>query len=146
MTCSAKLKFRQKFIAREILLLHAVSKMVEQDEVQERIASCVRGYHIYKEKWTAAVGEMLCCAREVGNVLDRYAVSVLKDGDIVGHLPRKISKVCSLFLRRGGSISCEISGTRRCSRDLLQGGLEVPCTLILNGKKKELAKVKQLIQ
>ena len=108
MTCSAKLKFRQNFFAREILLLHAVSKMVEQDEVQERIASCVRGYHIYKEKWTAAVGEILCCAREVGNVLDRYAVSVLKDGDIVGHLPRKISKVCSLFLRRGDSISCEM--------------------------------------
>ena len=36
--------------------------MVEQDEVQERIASCVRGYHIYKEKWTAAVGEILLCA------------------------------------------------------------------------------------
>ena len=45
--------------------------MVEQrveDEVQERIASCVRGYHIYNKKWTAAVGEILCCAREVGNV------------------------------------------------------------------------------
>ena len=37
-----------------------------------------------------------------------WIVMQSQDGDIVGHLPRKISKVCSLFLRRGGSISCEM--------------------------------------
>ena len=42
MTCSAKLKIQQKFIAREILLLRpgSIKKMVEQrvdDEVQDRI-------------------------------------------------------------------------------------------------------------
>ena len=118
--------------------------MAEQ-RVEERIASCVRGYHIYSGVWTATVGEILRCACETDNVVDRYAVSVLKDGNIVGRLPKKVSKVCSLFLRRGGSISCEIAGARRYSRDLQQGGIEVPCILIIKGRKKEVAKVNKLV-
>ena len=25
---------------------------------------CIRGYHVYKEEWEAAVGEVLVCERE----------------------------------------------------------------------------------
>ena len=32
------------------------------------------------------------------NESDRYAVAVIEDDSIVGHIPRKISHVCSLFL------------------------------------------------
>ena len=50
--------------------------------------------------------------------MDQYAVSVVKEGNItVGHLPKKISRVCSLFLQRGGTISCEITGRRQYSSD-----------------------------
>ncbi len=49
---------------------------------------------------------------------DRYAVAVLKQGTAIGHLPRKISKVCSLFLRRRGSIRCTVTGSRRHPSDL----------------------------
>ena len=55
------------------------------------------------EQWNPVVGEVLTCTREVNNTSDHYAVSVKKDGAIVGHLPRKISRLCSLFLRSGGS-------------------------------------------
>ena len=62
---------------------------------------------------------------------------VVKDGATVGHLPRKISMLYSLFICRGGNIVCKIIGTRwQYSRDLPQGGLEIPCTLIFNGKRK----------
>ena len=60
-----------------------------------------------------AVGEVLICRREPTNSADRYAVAVLKEETIIGHLPRKMSKVCSLFLRRGGSIRCKVTGSRR---------------------------------
>ena len=66
---------------------------------------CVRGYHVYQTIWVAAVGEELACEREPTNKFDRYAVAVVKGGVIIGHLPRKISKICSLSLRRGGTIS-----------------------------------------
>lgn len=107
---------------------------------------CVRGYHEYKDIWTAAAGEVLVCSREPTNVADRYAVAVLKDDVIVGHLPRKIAKLCSLFLRRGGSIDCTVTGRRRYSADLPQGGLEIPCTLLFKAKAKEIKKLKGLIK
>ena len=90
---------------------------------------CVRGYHVYKEVWAAAVGEELVCEREPDNASDRYAVAVKREGTIVGHLPRKITRVCSLFLRLGSSITCTVISHRRYSSDLPQGGLEVPCML-----------------
>ena len=90
---------------------------------ERELPCCVRGYHIYKTIWAATIGEELVCEREPTNAIDRYAVAVIKDGTIIGHLPKKLSKICSIFLRRGGSITCEVTGSRRYSADLPQGGL-----------------------
>lgn len=106
---------------------------------------CVRGYHVYKEIWTAVLGETLPCVRETSNEKDRYAVAVIKDSNIVGHLPKKISSVSSLFLRRGGTITCTVTGRRRCSVDLVQGGLEIPCILTFRANKKEIEKLKKIM-
>jgi len=89
--------------------------------------SCVRGYHVYQDIWTPVIGEQLVCEREEDNPTDRYAVVVLDISAVVGHVPRNISTLCNVFLRRGGSISCIITGRRRFSRDLPQGGIEIPC-------------------
>ena len=43
------------------------------------IELCVRGYHVYKDIWEAAIGEELPCERETRNTNDRYAVAVKKD-------------------------------------------------------------------
>ena len=107
--------------------------------------SCVRGYHIYRETWDAAVGEELECQRERGNGTDMYAVAVVQDSTIVGHLPQKISRVCTLFIRRGGTIHCQVTGRRRHSADLPQGGLEIPCLLCFKGEAKEIKKLVKLI-
>ncbi len=114
------------------------------------IVSCIRGYHVFKYVWThPIIGENLVCKRESGNAHDRYAVGTYKRDDnnletLVGHIPKNISLLCSLFLRRGGSITCEVSGQRRRSTDLVQGGLEIPCKLILTGEEGELKKLKRL--
>ena len=88
---------------------------------------CVRGYYVYKDLWKAVIDEELECKRETTNSKDRYAVAVFKNGEIVGHLPRMISRVCSLFIRRGRVIICRVTGRQRYSSDLPQGGLEIPC-------------------
>lgn len=106
--------------------------------------SSIRGYHVYKDSWEATVGESLVCEREPSNAEDRYAVSVKKGESIVGHLPRNISRICSLFLRRGGTIECTVTGGRRYSHDLVQGGLEIPCLLIFKSKPTEVNKLKKL--
>ena len=58
---------------------------------------CVRGYHVYIDVWDAAIGEELDCQREPSNANDRYAVAVVKSGVVVGHLPKKLSRIYSLF-------------------------------------------------
>ena len=106
-------------------------------------SSCIRGYHIYKAVWQAAVREVLPCKREINNEKDRYAVAVMKDDTVIGHLPKKSSKICSLFVRRGGSIHCRVIGSRRYSVDLPQGGLEIPCILTFKSEPKEIQKLKK---
>ena len=103
----------------------------------------VRGYHVYREIWTAAVGEELSCVRETGNYRDPFAVAVVKSGVTVGHVPKKISCTCSVFLRKGGTIDCRVTGARRRSEDLPQGG---PCTLTLKGSAGDIEKVKLLVK
>ena len=76
------------------------------------LSSVVRGYHVYKDIWDANEGKILDCVRETTNHHDPYAVAVAKNGIAVGHVPRKISALCSLFIRRGGTISCRVDGSR----------------------------------
>ena len=110
------------------------------------IPSCVRGYHVYKDIWAAAVGELLTCSREPTNANDSYAVAVIKDGTTIGHIPWRICKVCSVFLRMGGLISCKVTGLKRFSHDLPQGGLEIPCTYLFSAKQDEIAKLKKWLK
>ena len=71
------------------------------------IDSVIREYRIYKDIWSAPIGENLCCERESFNPADPYAVATLRGEVVVGHVPRIISAACSVFLR-GGVISCEV--------------------------------------
>ena len=101
--------------------------------------------HVYQSIREAAVGEQLNCAREVGNLSDTFAVTVVKVNDTVGHFPRKVSSICSIFLQNGGTISCEVTGSRHYSNNLAQGGLEVPCILKFVGSSKDITKAKKLM-
>ena len=60
-----------------------------------------RGYHVYKDIRNTTVGEWLQCARESGNSTNPYnAVAILKDGEVVRHVPWKPSRVCTLLLEQ----------------------------------------------
>ena len=104
-----------------------------------------RGYHAYKDIWAAVYSEELPCEREAGNRVDAFAVAVMKDGTVVGHIPKKISSVCSLYICQGGSIICRVTGSRRYSEGLLQGELEIPCVLIFEGGATLTTKAKKLL-
>ena len=116
------------------------------------VESMMRGYHEYKLIWNdPIIGEELRCEREPGSCHNPYAVAVKKriggTDRIVGHVPRIISTICSLFIRRGGLLVCVINGLRRYSSDLPQGGLEIPCKLIFKSvSANECQKAKKLFQ
>ena len=105
---------------------------------------------MYQNDWIPVLGEVLQCFREVGNAHDPYAVKAMKAGTragtMVGHLPKKTSSTCSLFIRKGGTIDCEVTDpNRKYSRDLPQGGLEIPCVLTLRGTKDLVDKAVKLL-
>ena len=52
------------------------------------IDSHVKGYHAYLDNWKSCRGEVLQAIPEPNNAVDKYAVCVLKDGEVVGHLKR----------------------------------------------------------
>ena len=58
------------------------------------------------------------------NSFDLFAVATTQHGQIVGHMPKEISRVSFFFLQHGGSITCEVTGPRKHSGK----GLVVPCT------------------
>ncbi len=62
-------------------------------------------------RWDAAVGEELPCRRDVGNSHDPYAVAMVRASTTVGHVPRRISSIFSIFLRQwtGGLLDSPFS-------------------------------------
>ena len=60
------------------------------------------------------------CKREVGNTHDPSSVVITKGttGIVVGHVPRVVSPICSIFIRQRGTISCRVNGSQRYSLDL----------------------------
>ena len=47
--------------------------------------------------------------------------------------------ICLLYLPQGGSIVCQLTGSRHFSGDLVQGGLEIPCVLVFEGDAEQTA-------
>ena len=105
---------------------HLVNPNVATVKKRSGWRSCVRGHLVYKSTRTPTEGEELPCEREEGNDKDLYTVAVLRENIVVRHVPRRISAACSFFLRWVGRVHCIVTGARRYSADLPQGGLEAP--------------------
>ena len=50
------------------------------------VASYVKGYQVYERVWTPISNEVFQTRREPENPTDKYAVCLLKDGEVVEHL------------------------------------------------------------
>ena len=62
---------------------------------------------------------------------DRDAIALINSESVtLGHLPKFMSKLAYFFLKHAGKIMCEITGSKRYSYDLEQGGLEIPAKII----------------
>ena len=75
--------------------------------------SCIRGYHECQREWEPIHGDTLECKCETSNHKTRYAVTMLKDIKTVGHSPKKISKICSLFFKGEEALSSLLLGNTR---------------------------------
>ena len=107
-------------------------------------ASFIRGFHVYRDIWTPEIGEKLACAIDKNNIHDSHAVGVLKDGEIVGHIPREISRVFFFFLKRGGNITVSVT-EKPINRGLVLG-LELPATYVFSGKSSDVGNLPKLLK
>ena len=102
--------------------------------------SFVNGYHEYKNIWTPKIGEILSTEREPGSLVDKYAVYVKKENEIVGHLPfgrnGEFAKTVFYFLRVDEYGSCNVL-IKGKPVNLGDGDrMQVSCRLNFVGQKK----------
>ena len=70
---------------------------------------------------------------------DKYAIALINSESVtVGHLPKFMSKLAHLFVKHAGEIRCEITGSKRYSSDLEQGGLEIPANIIFQNSNQRI--------
>ena len=108
-------------------------------EISHSFDAAVKGHHYYRKYWQPIENERLSCMHEAGNPFDRFAIKTAKEnGEIVGHLPREISRVTKFYLDRGATMSCELSSNHYRRSPLVQGGLEISCRVIVKMRTPEL--------
>ena len=49
----------------------------------------VCGHHVYKAMWSPYVGEELLVECKINNIQDDFAVAIMKNGMIIGHVPQE---------------------------------------------------------
>ena len=103
-------------------------------------SSVIRGHHVYKTSWTPYLGEELVLAAEESNLFDRHAVAVLKNGEIVGHMPQELARFSWFLKRDDGSIKAVVTGKRKKGL-----GLEVPCDYKYRGPQRMMKKLEKLL-
>ena len=59
----------------------------------------IKGHHIYKNIWIPQLDELLEVSTEPDNPVDKFAVAVKKNQNIVGHLKKRQNwKICKDFV------------------------------------------------
>ena len=111
--------------SESVLCLKMVSE-TERAGWSFQLESFVYGHHVYCISWTPSFSTILLVKTEPTNKYDQFAVVVLKDREVVGHVPQEMSKVTSFFLGYDGNVMFfEVTGERLNHRVQLR--LEVPC-------------------
>ena len=101
-----------------------------------------RGWHVYgKAVWISQQrGESLFAQKERDQTAllnDPYSIAWMRKSkskltaDVVGHVPREISRFMYYFLNRGGTISAVVNSGRYRPSPILNGGLEILLSITL---------------
>ena len=116
------------------------SPQTSEDTVSFNLDSFIKGYHVYQEFWYPELHEMLSAVPEPRNIVDKYAVSVQRDGEVVGHLMKgksgRFAKTIFYFLRADKKNDCTVVVTGKAINRGDGEGMQVPCTLNFKGHRK----------
>ena len=97
----------------------------------------LRGYPEYKREWNPYIDQFLDFRPEWDNGHDDFAVAgyARLPGrprmSVVGHIPRELSRHIWFALDLGARVTGKIKSDQYRPSPLLQGGLEIPVTVIV---------------
>ena len=121
---SAIQKMLLKNIYQEIELIHIKQKQYDLD-------SFFRGYHAYMDMWKP---KFLFEVRNK-NQHDTFAVAIVLEEQIVGHIPKNLRKIFHQFMKIPNcNIGCKVTG-KRANRGAGYG-LEIPVQYRFIGAEK----------
>ena len=102
---------------------------------------------VYKTIWIPEIGEKLTTKPARKTERARSIRCRYDEGEVtVGHVPREISKLCCLFMKKGRRLTCTVTGPRRRSTiPVTEGGLEVQCSLSFEGPPELLKKFSKVV-
>ena len=106
--------------------------------------SYIRGFHAYKENWDPILGRRYSGSTEEKNERDEYAVAVVYDDEVVGHIPLRLSKIMSMFLKLTG-LQMEVEVTGKYVKQGPGCRLEIPCKYHVSGQEKPAAWVSKKV-
>ncbi len=92
----------------------------------------IKGYYHYEKIWAPRIDEVLRCLHERENNFDEFAITIIKEGLIVGHVPRQISQQFYNILKNEGYIKVKVIGNPSKTKKY---GIHVPCLHVINGQK-----------
>ena len=97
-------------------------------EKTPEFSSTVRGYHHYSHTWFPQESEVLDSYLELENTFDMVAIKTCKlNSQIVGHLPKEISRVTKFLFDRGAVVQATLFTTHYRRSPLVQAGLKIVC-------------------
>ena len=126
---SAIQKMLLKNIDQETELILIKQKQYDLD-------SFIRGYHAYIDIWKPKVGdENFCLKSENENQHGKFAVAIVLEERIVGHVPKNLSKIFHQFKKIPNcTIGCKVTG-KRVNRGAVYG-VEIPVQYRFIGAEK----------
>ena len=106
------------------------------------VEATVRGYHAYLDNASVRISEILACEMELDNSHYKYAVAIKnQDGNLVGHVPKELSRLFHKFLNDFGELEAECIGNRL---NVGKGkGVEIPVDYRLVVNNSYLGKLKR---
>ena len=114
------------------------------------LSSYIRGYHEYKDLWTPHFGQSLATKAETTNPLGRFAVAVLLDDEVVGHLLKgklgRYAKTISFFLQADAGNFCTVVVTGQAINLGDKKGMQVPCNLCFTGARPFLERLRRELE
>ena len=108
--------------------------------------SVIKEYHAYMNDRTPILGENPAHP-EPENKIDKHAVAVTKDAQVIGHLKKgqtgQYAKTVFYFLRANpmNTASITVTGKRVNFGD--GQGLQIPCTILFKGEEKYIEVLKK---